>query len=58
MTQGRIEGPPINQAPWPVSSPHERSLLLEQLGQALGPEIFESLVTFILAPQTGSRLSL
>lgn len=36
----------------------EELCLLQKLAQAIGPEIFESLVKFILAPQAGSRLSL
>ncbi|MCH7714224.1 MAG: hypothetical protein IIC99_11440 [Chloroflexi bacterium] len=32
--------------------------MLDEIGQKLGPEIMESLVAFILALQTGSRLSL
>ena len=47
-----------NDSPSPECSLLEGRRLLEQLAQALGPEILESLVTFILEPRPGSRLSL
>ena len=49
---------PTISYPWPECPMIEGRCLLEQLGQALGPEILESLFRFILAPQPGSRLSL
>ena len=58
MNQSRAENPQITGAPWPECPAQEGVCLLERLGQALGPEIFASLVTFILVPQSGSRLSL
>ena len=58
MSQGRAENPQITEAPWAKCPAQEGVCLLERLGQALGTEIFESLVTFVLAPQSGSRLSL
>jgi len=43
---------------WPNCPQFEGDCLLHLIGQALGPEIMESLVTFILTPLPGSRLSL
>ena len=48
----------MNDTTWPNCCSLERQCLLVELGQALGEDIFESLVKFILAPQPGSRLSL
>lgn len=48
----------IDNFPWPECPMIEGRCLLEQLGRALGPEILESLITFILEPRPGSRLSL
>ena len=48
----------VESSSWPDCPSLERQCLLEQLGQALGEEIMESLVAFILAPQPGSRLTL
>ena len=43
---------------WPQCPFLEGRCLLDQLGQALGRELCESLVMFILAPKPGSELSL
>ena len=43
---------------WPQCPFLEGRCLLDQLGQALGLEVFESLVMFILAPQPGTMLNL
>ena len=48
----------VESPSWPDCPLLERQCLLEQLGQALGEEIMESLVAFILTPQPGSRLTL
>ena len=50
--------PKITDSPWPECPMIDGRCFVEALGRALGPEIFESLVTFILEPQPGSRLSL
>ena len=43
---------------WPQCPFLEGRCLLDQLGQALGPEILESLLAFTFEPQPGSRFSL
>ncbi len=58
MTSNHDGDSPNSSPPWPYCPMIGGRCLIEELGEALGSEILETLVTFILAPQPGARLSL
>lgn len=58
MNANQVGDPSEDNPPWPFCPALGGRCLLEEIGRALGKEILESLFTFILAPQPGSRLSL
>ena len=58
MSQINEQDPRTIELKWPECPFLESRCLLDELGQALGPENMEALMTFILVVQPGSRLSL
>ena len=58
MDEINASEPQIKSGEWPNCSFIRGACVLDQLEQALGPEIMASLLAFILEPQAGARLSL
>ena len=58
MSQNNETDPHTIRVQWPKCPFIGGQCLLDELGQALGPEILESLLAFTFEPQPGSRFSL
>jgi hypothetical protein len=58
MDKTRADEPRIMGGRWSDCTFLDGRCLVDQIGEALGPQIMECLMRFILAPQAGARLSL